>query len=137
MTFFCFIKYNINIVHVRYSTIETNEAARIGYMGFFCRISTQVNALVLRTPRPSPEYSCGKRNPIYIIQCGQLLFCQQQCMLYMKLLEYFWFCLDTLYSIYYKLFLPFFLRTTDGTNNQSGLFIVFPPLATIIREMLS
>jgi hypothetical protein len=52
--------------------------------GFFFRIRTQVKALVLHTSaftwvlmrkkksvtRPSPEYSCGKRNPLYPIRAA-------------------------------------------------------------------
>jgi hypothetical protein len=50
--------------------------------GFFFRMSTQVKAEVLfpheysgegrgaATPRPSPEYSCGKRNPLYPIRAA-------------------------------------------------------------------
>jgi hypothetical protein len=40
------------ILSIGYSTIETKEAARIGYNGF----------LFLH------EYSCGKRNPLYPIR---------------------------------------------------------------------
>ena len=39
--------------------------------GFFFRIRTQVTALVHSNciaPRPSPEYSCGKRNLLYPIR---------------------------------------------------------------------
>jgi hypothetical protein len=42
---------------IGYSTIETKEAARIGYYA----------------PRPSPEYSCGKRNPLYPIQANSFV----------------------------------------------------------------
>jgi hypothetical protein len=37
---------------IGYSTIEAQEAARIGYYV---------------APMPSPEYECGKRNPLYPI----------------------------------------------------------------------
>jgi hypothetical protein len=68
---------------IGYSTIETKEAARIGYnrfrfphsysgeglgvdiTGFFFRMSTQVKAEV-RSTKPSPEYECGKRNPLLV-----------------------------------------------------------------------
>jgi hypothetical protein len=47
---------NTIIVQVRYIIIETKEFARIGYItGFF-----------FYAPRPSPEYACGKRNPLCI-----------------------------------------------------------------------
>jgi hypothetical protein len=38
--------------------------------GFFFRIRTQVTALVRR---PSPDYSCGKRNPLYPIRAASFV----------------------------------------------------------------
>ena len=60
---------NTIIVQVRYRTlllIEKNLPV-LDITGFFFRIGTQVTALVLYAPRPSPEYSCGKRNPLFPI----------------------------------------------------------------------
>ena len=75
---------------IGYSTIETKEAARIGYnrfrfphsysgeglgvdiTGFFFRMSTQVKAEV-RSTKPSPEYECGKRNPLYPIRAASFV----------------------------------------------------------------
>jgi hypothetical protein len=45
------------------STIETKEAARNGYNGFLFP-----HEYSGETPRPSPEYSCGKGNPLYPIR---------------------------------------------------------------------
>ena len=47
--FFIFMNYNIIVVQVRYIIIETKEVARIGHIGFLF----------------PPEYSCGKRNPVF------------------------------------------------------------------------
>ena len=47
--FFIFMNYNIIVVQVRYISIETKEVARIGHIGFLF----------------PPEYSCGKRNPVF------------------------------------------------------------------------
>ena len=49
------------LISIRYSTIETKETARIEYNGFIC------------APWPSPEYSCGKRNPSYQIRITSLV----------------------------------------------------------------
>ena len=53
---------------IRYSTIETKEFVRIGYNGFLLRICTQMKAEV--SSRPSPEYECRKRNPLYPIRAN-------------------------------------------------------------------
>ena len=49
------------LISIRYSTIETKETARIEYNGFIC------------APWPSPEYSCGKRNPLYPIRAASFV----------------------------------------------------------------
>ena len=48
---------NTIIVQVRYIIIETKEFSRIGYNVFLFPHSYSGDV-----PRPSPEYSCGKRN---------------------------------------------------------------------------
>ena len=48
------------ITCIRYSTIETKEAARIGYNGFLFQHEYSGEGR-------APEYSCGKRNPLYPI----------------------------------------------------------------------
>ena len=54
-------------------TIETKEAVRIGYNGFL------FSAWVLRwrprcvAPMPSPEYECGKGNPLYPIRANSFV----------------------------------------------------------------
>jgi hypothetical protein len=60
----CLISLSI-IVQVKNIIIERNEFSRIGYNGFFFCIRTQV--------RPSPEYSCGKRNPLYPIRAASFV----------------------------------------------------------------
>ena len=56
---------NTIIVQVRYIIIETKAFARIGYNGFLFPHSY--------APRPSPEYSCGKRNRLYPIQAASFV----------------------------------------------------------------
>jgi hypothetical protein len=61
---------NTIIVQVRYIIIETKEFARIGYNRFLFPHSYSGDgrgAMLCYAPRPSPEYSCGKRNPLYPI----------------------------------------------------------------------
>jgi hypothetical protein len=70
--------------------LKQNNLSVLDITGFFFRIRTQVTALVLRTsaftwvvmrkkkpviyaPRPSPEYSCGKRNPLYPIRAASFV----------------------------------------------------------------
>ena len=48
-------------VCIGYSTIETKEADRIGYNGFLF-------PHWYSGARPSPEYECKKRNPLYPIR---------------------------------------------------------------------
>jgi len=48
---------------IGYSTIETKEADRIGYNGFL--FPHEYSGEVRGT---SPEYECGKRNPLYPIR---------------------------------------------------------------------
>jgi hypothetical protein len=45
--------------------LKQNNLSVLDITGFFFRMSTQVKAEVAR---PSPEYSCGKRNPLYPIR---------------------------------------------------------------------
>ena len=66
--------------------------------GFFFRIRTQVTALVL--PRPPPEYSCGKRNPLYPIQAAFFVSIVLYPIHVMTLLKKF------LYSKNFKLYSP-------------------------------
>ena len=61
------VRYII-IVQVRYIIIETKEVVRIGYNGFLFPHSYSGDA-----PRPSPEYSCGKRNPLYPIRAASFV----------------------------------------------------------------
>ena len=58
---------NTIIVQVRYIIIETKEFARIGYNGFLFPHEYS------DAPRPSPEYSCGKRNPLYPIRAASFV----------------------------------------------------------------
>ena len=50
--------------------LQQNNLSVLDITGFFFRIRTQVPALVLR---PSPEYSCGKRNPLYPIRAASFV----------------------------------------------------------------
>ena len=50
---------------VKYSTIETKEAARIGYNGFLFPHSYSGDGL---GATHLGQYSCGKRNPLYPIR---------------------------------------------------------------------
>ena len=54
---YIYLLNNTIIVQVRYIIIETKEFSRIGYNGFLFPHSYSGDV-----PRPSPEYSCGKRN---------------------------------------------------------------------------
>jgi hypothetical protein len=65
---------NTIIVQVRYIIIETKEVARLGYNGFLFLHSYSDDGLgathrglhlSTNAARPSPEYECGKRNPLY------------------------------------------------------------------------
>ena len=49
--------------NIRYSTIETKEAARIGYNGFLFPHEYSGEGRGAQ-----PEYECGKRNPLYPIR---------------------------------------------------------------------
>jgi hypothetical protein len=59
---------NTIIVQVRHIIIETKEFARIGYNEFLFPHSYSGD-----TPRPSPEYSCGKRSPLYPIRSASFV----------------------------------------------------------------
>ena len=52
---------------IGYSTIETKEAARIGYNGFLFQHEYSGEG------RPSPEYECGKRNPLCPIRAASFV----------------------------------------------------------------
>ena len=58
---------------IGYSTIETKEGAP------YWILMVSFSARILRwrprciAPRPSPEYSCGKRNPLYPIQANSFV----------------------------------------------------------------
>ena len=59
---------------IRYNTIETKEAARIGYNRFLFPHEYSDDGLgAMHAPRPSPEYECGKRNPLYPIQANSFV----------------------------------------------------------------
>ena len=66
-TFVYFTHYSIIIVQARYITIETKEVARIWYNGLLFPYNL-LSGEGLDAPRPSPEYSSGKRNPLYAIR---------------------------------------------------------------------
>ena len=51
---------------IGYSTIETKEAARIGYNGFLFQHEYSGEGR-------APEYSCGKRNPLYPIRANSFV----------------------------------------------------------------
>jgi hypothetical protein len=72
-----------------YIIIETKEFARIGYNGFLfphsysgdglgathlgLHLSTHAEKETRYAPRPSPEYSCGKRNLLYPIRAASFV----------------------------------------------------------------
>ena len=66
-TFVYFTHYSIIIVQARYITIETREVARIWYNGLLFPHNLR-SGEGIDAPRPSPEYSSGKRNPLYAIR---------------------------------------------------------------------
>jgi hypothetical protein len=57
---------NTIIVQVRYIIIETKEFDRTGYNGFLFPHEYS-------GARPSHEYSCGKRNPLYPIRAASFV----------------------------------------------------------------
>ena len=62
----------VEFTNIRYSTIETKEFSRIGYNGFLFPHSYSddglFSACTHAEKRPSSEYECGKRNPLYPIR---------------------------------------------------------------------
>ena len=59
-----------DVTSIGYSTIETKEVARIGYNVFLFPHEYSGEG---RGAQPSPEYSCGKGNPLYPIRAASFV----------------------------------------------------------------
>ena len=107
----CHIIYFCNntiIVQVRYIIIETKEFARIWYNGFL--IPHEYSGEGFYAPRTSPEYSCGKRNPLYPIRADSfvsIVLYPMLVSLYLYVCHNYYLCWKYIYIIWIIYFFNF------------------------------